>query len=205
MRSPNPVTQPTIVKPSRRSVVQRLFNLVSVIIISVLAVHIWVNGKQQEQVFIAKQSRIIGESYIAQTARVHYGHQLGASSDKTQKLLNDMLSESYVYSVSLLAPNGEVIFTSDTEDRPNLSLSQQASNDYLIYVEPLLLEGNIIGFNRVILYRHDVQKLQREHYQQRSNETLFLTLLALFIGGLITSNIYTFKNNGKHSSKGVSQ
>ena len=121
MRSPNPVTQPTIMKPSRRSVVQRLFNLISVVIISVLAVHIWVNGKQQEQVFIAKQSSIIGESYIAQTARVHYGHQLGASSDKTQKLLNDMLSESYVYSVSLLAPNGEVIFTSDTDEssKPN--------------------------------------------------------------------------------------
>ena len=97
-----------------------------------------------------------------------------------------------------------VIFTSDTEERPNLTLSQ-CLNDYLIYVEPLLLEGNIIGFNRVILYRHDVQKLQREHYQQRSNETLFLTLLALVIGGLITSNIYTFKNNGKLSSKGVSQ
>lgn len=189
MRASSTKTQPT---PSinRHGIFRRLINLCLITGIIVIAIAVWIDSANKEITFINKQSRIIGQSYIAQASRVHFAHLLGQDKTLSEKQLQQIIAEPYVTSISLMNAIGTTVFFANKQAVAPLTIEQQASNDYLIYIEPLLLEGQIKGFNRVILDKHQVQMLQREHYRQQSSDMLLLALLALMTGGLITVNFF---------------
>lgn len=196
------VTQAEILpKSSRHETVRRLLNLVLLLGICVISITVWFDNDQKEALFIERQSRVIGESYIAQASRVHYAHLAGQKSETSQQDLQQILSEDYLYAISLMSEAGVRLFYASHNDTPALETNQHASDDYLIYIEPLFVDEKIRGFTKVVLIKQAVQALQKEYYRQQSSKTLLLFILAILVGCLVTSMYHSLKPRGNKVSK----
>ena len=109
MRASSSKTQPTPTL-NRQGIFRRLINLCLMMGIAVIAIAVWIDGANKEKLFIHKQSRVIGESYLAQASRVHFAHLLGQERDVSKTQLNQIISEPYVVSISLMNTIGTTLF-----------------------------------------------------------------------------------------------
>lgn len=188
-------------KKTRHETARRLLNLLLLVGICFISIAVWFDNDQKEAEFIERQSRLIGESYIAQASRVHFAHIAGQKSETSQQNLQQILSEDYIYAISLISGAGERLFFASHNNTPALEVTQHASDDYLIYIEPLLMDEKIRGFSKVVLVKQMVQALQREHYRQQSSKTLLLFILAILVGCLVTSMYHSLKPRSKKGTK----
>lgn len=186
---------------SRHETARRLLNLILLVGICVISISVWFDNDQKEALFIERQSRIVGESYIAQASRVHYAHLAGQKSATSQQNLQQILSEDYIYAISLMNEAGVRLFFASHDDAPPLETTQHGSNDYLIYIEPLFVDEKIRGFSKVVLIKQAVQALQKEHYRQQSSKTLLLLILAILVGCLVTSMYHSLKPRSNKVTK----
>ena len=179
-------------KHSTYSVYKRLANLALAIFTAAICINLWLLSTDKAANWHAQQASQLGRTMVSIGANVIAPALAKKDTDSLQRHIKHLIDDVHVYSATVHDTKGRVITTSRDVQTFLPDVVGDAFRP-LIFVEEIRVDGDVIGYLRLILIEQEVMRFHDDYQLQLFEQLIVLMMLAGAGGLLVARAFYKFR------------